>query len=162
MKQNEVNVYEFLPTLRLILNISGFTKMIGKSVVWFNNKEAKSQPFCRIPSGFTEDNIELINYGVEKVIAACEKHKLQPPSECPNRDIYNKYVSTELKELRKLVSMAYLRENYTDIPSSTWNKKVNNSPNRDKVAQFTEADIQQINNGIDKIAKLLRSVKITL
>jgi len=162
MEQIEVNVYEYLPTFRKLLNVSGFTKLIGKSIVWFNNKESKSQAFERIPNGFTEDNVELINYGLEKVVAACEKHRLQPPSECPNREIYNKYVSIELKELRKLVNMVYLRENYTDIPQSSWNKKINNFPNRGTVSQFTETDISQINQGIDKVAELLRSIKVTL
>lgn len=162
MEQNEVNVYEVLPTLRKVLNMKGFTKLLGKSLVWFNNKESSDRSFGRIAPGFTEDNVELINYGLEKVVESCVKHRLQPTSECPNREIYNKYVGTELKELRKLVSMVYIRENYTEIPESSWNKKMNNSPNRGTVAQFTEADIQQINHGIDKVAELLSSIKIIL
>ena len=112
--------------------------------------------------GFTEDNVELINYGLEKVVSACEKHRLHPLSECPNREIYNKYVSTELKALRKLVSLVYIRENYTTITKSSFDKKLINAVNRATVAQFTEADIQQINHGIDKVAELLRSIKVTL
>ena len=162
MEQKEIVVYEALPLLREVLNVSGFTKMIGKADVWFNNKESRQEAFGKITPGFTEDNVELINYGLEKVVDACEKHRLQPPSECANRDIYNKYVGIQIKELRKLVSMVYIRENYTRIPESSWNKKVNNSPNRDTVAQFTESDIEQINYGIDKVAELLRSLKITL
>lgn len=162
MKQNEVCVSEFLPTLRQLLNVSGFTKMIGKRPGWFNDKEREDSPFDRMMRGFSEDNVELINYGLEKVVAACEKHRLHPLSECPNREIYNKYVGSELKELRKLVDMVYLRENYTDIPQSSWNKKINNFANRGTVSQFTETDIQQINHGIDKVAELLRSIKVTL
>lgn len=162
MEQKEIVVYEALPLLREVLNVSGFTKMIGKADVWFNNKESRQETFGKITPGFTEDNVELINYGLEKVVDACEKHRLQPPSECANRDIYNKYVGIQIKELRKLVSMVYIRENYTRIPESSWNKKVNNSPNRGTVAQFTESDIEQINYGIDKVAELLRSLKITL
>ena len=162
MEQTEINVYEFLPIARLMLNVSGFTKMIGKSHGWFNNKERDGSPFERLKEGFTEDNIELLNYGLEKVAEACEKHRLQPSSECANREIYNKYVSTELKELRKLVNMVYLREQYTSMPQSSWNKKINNFPNRGTVSQFTDADINEINSGIDKIAEFLRSVKITL
>lgn len=162
MEQKEVVVYEALPLLREVLNVSGFTKMIGKNPGWFNNKEEEESPFERLPPGFTEDNVELINYGLEKVVDACTKRKLHLPSSCPQRDIYNTYVKTELKELRKLISMVYLRENYTEIPTSSWNKKLNNFPNRGTVAQFTEADIEQINHGIDKVAELLRSLKITL
>lgn len=162
MEQKEIVVYEALPLLREVLNVSGFTKMIGKADVWFNNKESRQEIFGKITPGFTEDNVELINYGLEKVVDACEKHRLQPPSECANRDIYNKYVGIQIKELRKLVSMVYIRENYTRIPESSWNKKVNNSPNRGTVAQFTESDIEQINHGIDKVSELLRSLKITL
>lgn len=162
MKQRETNVYEALPLLREVLNVKGFTKLIGKSAVWFNAKEAVESPFERLSVGFSEDNVELITYGLEKVVESCEKHRLQPPSECANREIYNKYVGTEIKELRKLVSMVYIRNNYTSIPESTWNKKVNNSPNRGTVAQFTEADIIQINQGIDKVTELLRSLKVTL
>lgn len=162
MELQEINVYEALPLLREVLNIKGFAKLIGKADVWFNNKESRQEFFGKITPGFTEDNVELITYGLEKVVEACEKHRLQPPSECANREIYNKYVGTEIKELRKLVSMVYIRNNYTSIPESTWNKKVNNSPNRGTVAQFTEADIIQINQGIDKVTELLRSLKITL
>lgn len=162
MEQKEIVVYEALPLLREVLNVSGFTKMIGKTPGWFNNKEEEESPFERMAPGFTEDNVELINYGLEKVVCACIKHKLHLPSSCPQRDIYNTYVKTELKELRKLVSMVYLRENYTEIPTSSWNKKLNNFPNRGTVAQFTETDIDQINYGIDKVAELLGSLKITL
>lgn len=58
--------------------------------------------------------------------------------------------------------MVYLRENYTTIPQSSWNKKLNNFPNRGTVFQFTEDDIAQINQGIGKVTELLRSLKITL
>lgn len=162
MEQKEIVVYEALPLLREVLNVSGFTKIIGKTPGWFNNKEEEESPFERMVPGFTEDNVELINYGLEKVVDACAKHRLHLPSSCPQRDIYNTYVKTELKELRKLVSMVYLRENYTEIPTSSWNKKLNNFQNRGTVSQFTEADIEQINYGIDKVAELLRSLKITL
>ena len=162
MEQKEISVYEVLPLLREVLNVSGFTKMIGKNPGWFNNKEEEDSPFERMCPGFTEDNVELINYGLEKVVEACTKHKLHMPSSCPQRDIYNTYVQTELKQLRKLVSMVYLRENYTEIPTSSWNKKLNNFPNRGTVAQFTEEDIKQINYGIDKVSELLRTLKITL
>ena len=162
MEQQEITIIDALPLLREVLNVSGFTKMIGKNPGWFNNKEEEKTPFDRMAPGFTADNVELINYGLEKVVDACKKHKLHLPSSCPQRDIYNTYVKTELKELRKLVSMVYLRENYTDIPTSSWNKKLNNFPNRGTVAQFTEDDIEQINNAMDKIAELISSLKVTL
>lgn len=162
MKQNEVNIKECLPMLRQVLNISGFARLMGKKQSWFSDKERDDTPFESLQRGFTEDNIELINYGLDKVVAACAKHRLQHPSECSNREIYNKYVSAELKELRKLVSMVYLRENYTKIPQSSWNKKINNFSNRGTIYQFTESDIQQINHGIDKVAELLSSIKVTL
>lgn len=158
----EANIYECLPTLRVMLNLSGLAKLIGKTPNWFNNKEQGVAPFERMEAGFTEDNIELLNYGLEKVVESCHKHRLQPPSECPNRDIYNKYVKTELKELRKLVSMVYLREKYTSIPQSSWNKKINNFANRGAVSQFTEADISEINSGIDAIADTLSNLKVVL
>lgn len=162
MEQKEININEALPLLREVLNVSGFTKMIGKSPGWFNDKEEGVAPFERMIQGFTDDNVELINYGLEKVVASCDKHKLHLPSSCSNREIYNTYVKTELKELRKLVSMVYLRENYTQIPTSSWNKKLNNFQNRGTVSQFTEADIEQINHGIDKVSELLCSLKVTL
>lgn len=162
MEQNEVNVYEAAPMLKQILNLSGFGKIIGKGASWFHEKSIRRCPFERMEPGFTEDNVELINYGLEKVVAACGKHRLQPPSECSNREIYNKYVSTELKTLRKLVSMVYIRENYTTITKSSFDKKLINAANRGTVAQFTETDVLQINNGIDKVAELLRTIKIVL
>ena len=162
MEINRISIYEALPLLREVLNVSGFFKLIGKSGSWFNNKEGMKQAYDTIPMGFTQDNIELINYGLEKVVEACHKHKLKLPSECPDRDIYNKYVKTELRDLRKLVSLVYIRENYTQIPVSSWNKKLINTPNRGTVAQFTSEDIKHINQGIDKVAELLASMNITL
>ena len=47
MEQRETNVYEALPLLREVLNVKGFTKLIGKSAVWFNAKEAVESPFER-------------------------------------------------------------------------------------------------------------------
>lgn len=162
MKQTEVNVYEAIPMLKQVLNQSGFGKLIGKSANWLHEKSARRFPFERMEPGFTEDNVELINYGLEKVVTACEKHRLHPLSECPNREIYNKYVGTELKALRKLVSLVYIRENYTTLTKSSFDKKLINAANRGTVAQFTEADIQQINHGIDKVAEFLSSIKIIL
>ena len=157
-----MNVYEASPMLKQVLNLSGFGRLIGKGASWFHEKSIRRCPFDRMEPGFTEDNVELINYGLEKVVSACEKHRLHPLSECPNREIYNKYVSTELKALRKLVSLVYIRENYTTITKSSFDKKLINAVNRATVAQFTEDDIQQINHGIDKVAELLRSIKVTL
>lgn len=162
MKQKTIDVYESIPFLKEILNMSGFGKLIGKSSNWIHEKSIKRCMFERMEPGFSVDNVELINYGLDKVVESCRKHKLQPPSECPNRDIYNKYVKTELKELRKLVSLVYLRENYTTITKSTFDKKLINAVNRGTVAQFTEEDIIQINRGIDKIAELLSSIHVTL
>lgn len=162
MEQQEINVYEAIPLLKEVLNQSGFAKLIGKSTNWIHEKSIQRCMFERMDPGFSEDNVELLNYGIEKVVEVCESHRLQPPSECSNRDIYNTYVKTELKEIRKLVSMVYLRENYTTIPQSSWNKKLNNFANRGTVFQFTEDDISQINQGIEKVAELLRSFKITL
>lgn len=162
MEQNEVNVYEAVPLFKQVLNLSGFGKLIGKATNWIHEKSMRRCPFERMDPGFSEDNVELLNYGLEKVVESCMKHRLHPLSECPNREIYNKYVSTELKELRKLVSLVYIRENYTTITKSSFDKKLTNAANRDKVAQFTEEDIQQINNGIDKVAELLASLKITV
>lgn len=162
MENKEVNVYEAVPLFKQVLNFSGFCKMIGKSASWIHDKSTKRSVFERMEPGFTADNVELINYGLEKVVESCHKHKLQPPSECPNREIYNKYVKTELKELRKLVSLVYIRENYTAITKSTFDKKLINAANRGTVAQFTEDDINQINHGIDKVAELIGSLHITL
>lgn len=162
MEQKEISIYEVIPLLREVLNLSGFAKVIGKSTSWINNKESRTQFLERMEPGFTEDNVELVNYGLDKVIESCGKHKLHLPSSCPNREIYNTYVKTELKDLRKLVSMVYLRENYTSITKSSFDKKLINAANRGTVAQFTEDDIQQINYGIDKISELLSSLKITL
>ncbi len=162
MEQQEINVYEAIPLLKEVLNQSGFSKLIGKSSNWLHEKSIQRSPLERMVPGFTEDNVELINYGLEKVAEACDKHILHLPSLCQERDIYNKYVKTELKDLRKLVSFVYLRENYTNITKSTFDKKLINAANRGAVAQFTEEDIKQINFGIEKTSQLLRSLKITL
>lgn len=162
MSQQEINVYEALPLLREVLNVSGFTKIIGRTPGWFNLKERIESPFERLPVGFTEDNIELLNYGLEKVVECCEKHRLHRPSSCSNREVYNTYVKTELKELRKLISMVYIRENFTTIAKSSWSNKMNNVLDRGRVSQFSEKDIDEINLGIDKITELIRTLKITL
>lgn len=162
MEQQEISIYEAVPLLKEVLNQTGFAKLIGKSSCWLHEKSIRRCMFERMEPGFTSDNVELVCYGVEKVVEACEKHKLHLPSSCPQRDIYNKYVKTELKELRKLISFVYLRENYTSITKSSFDKKLINAANRGTVAQFTEADIDQINYGIDKVAELLSSLKITL
>lgn len=82
MEQKEITINDALPLLREVLNVSGFTKMIGKNPGWFNNKEEEESPFERLVPGFTADNVELINYGLEKVVEACVKHKLHLPSSC--------------------------------------------------------------------------------
>jgi hypothetical protein len=92
MEQQEINVYEAIPLLKEVLNQSGFAKLIGKSTNWIHEKSIQRCMFERMDPGFSEDNVELLNYGIEKVVEVCESHRLQPPSECSNRDIYNTYV----------------------------------------------------------------------
>lgn len=160
MEKNQINIYEAMPMLRNVLNLSGFAKSIGKTNSWFNNKEQKLE-FPRVIPGFSQANVDLINYHLERAAEFCEKHVLHLPKNS-EREIYNKYVKAELKDLRKIISLVYLRENYTKIPKNSWGKKLVNVANRSAVAQFTEEDIKQINEGIIAIAKLLHSIHLTV
>lgn len=162
MAKRKICIEEVAPILKQILNMNGFCKMIGKSASWFHDKVNKRVSIARVVPGFTSDNIELINNGIKQVVDYAKKHTLQLPEECPNREIYNKYIQSELKDLRKLVRLIYIRENYTDIPKSSFDKKLINAVNRGTVAQFTDSDVRQINNGIEKIVEFLSSLEITL
>ena len=162
MEQKEISIQEALPILKEMLNISGLTNLMGKSVSWFAGKEVDREvsfiDFC----GFTDENIELINKSINHIADECESHLLDLPTDNINRKEYNEYVSRELKEVRKSISFVYLREKYTTIGEQTFSRKLRLAPNRNNVFQFTTSDIVQINAGLKAISEQLRSMKIIL
>lgn len=161
MEQKEISIQEALPILKEMLNISGLTKLIGKSPSWFLSKEKeKSAPFALSSPGFADKDIELVNKSLSLVADACESHMVTPPTEGISRREYHASVVEQLKGIRKLISFVYLREKYTTISEQSLSRKLRSAPNNGSICMFTESDIIQINAALKNISEYLRSLKI--
>lgn len=162
MEERRISIHEALPILREVLNMSGFTKLMGKSVSWFHDKEEERTPDFVATGGFSDANIVLINESLNRIADECDTHRLSFPAEGVSWKEHSLYVSKELKELRKLISFVYLREKHTSISKQSFGRKLRGDVVGNYTCQFTEADIMQINEGLKSIADMLRSFKITV
>ena len=162
MEERRISIHEALPILREVLNVSGLTKLMGKSSSWVYNKVSDRVVLPRLSSGFTDDNIKLINESLRHIADECESRIILPPSEGTTRKEHSEYVTRELKELRKLIYLPYLREKHTTISERSFGRKLRGDVNGASIYQFTSSDIQQINEGLKSIAAMLRSFKITV
>lgn len=121
----EMNIYDAIPLLNEMLNVSGFCKEILKKVgTWISTKSRRLE-FYSIKPGFSNTDVKLMNQGMQDVADFCIAHILRLPSEYNDKDIYAQYAIQVLKDLRSVISMPYLRENYTNIARKTFTHKVN-------------------------------------
>lgn len=159
----EMNIYDAIPMLNGMLNISGFCRIILNKVGTWINTKTRRQEFYTVKPGFNEVDVEIMNKGMQDVAEFCHAHVLKLPSECNDKSIYAKYVVETLKELRSVISMPYLRENHTSIAKKTFTDKMRIAINRNgKPCYFTEKDITEINAGIIKMADTFSRLKFTL
>ncbi len=163
MEKMEINIYEAKELLYNMLNVEGFNKRIlGKSKKWTYSKYDMTERLD-IRVGYNDDDILLMNKGLMEVAEFCNKRVLKLPSECNDSTIYAAYVSKQLKELRGVIKLPYLREKYTSMAQRTFNCKLNSTPNRHgKPNRFSDNDIVEINNGIKSFAEIFSSITLTL
>lgn len=163
MEEIKMNIYDAKMMLSKILNVKGFdVKVLKKQHAWLPNKYACKE-FYTVKPGFNEKDIELINSGLMYLSEYCRKRVLKLPSECNDSDIYGQYVAKQLGELREVISLPYLRKNYTSIADKTFIKKMRQSINRNgKPYHFTDADITSINAGINGMADMFSRLRLTL
>ncbi len=163
MEKIEINIYEAKELLYNMLNVQGFNKRIlGKSKSWTDSKYNMTERLG-IRVGYNDDDILLMNKGLMEVAEFCYNRMLKLPSECIDSTIYAVYVSKQLKELREIIKLPYLREKYTSMAQRTFNYKLNSTLNRHgKPNRFSENDIAEINNGIKSFAELFASLTLTL
>lgn len=163
MEKIKVNVYEAVPVLVNILNLSGFTKMfLRKSERWLPNKFNKIS-FGNVRPGFDQKDIDLLNSAVIQTAEHIRTLVIKGPESCSDRDIYNTYIGSRLKEARKIMSLRYLCEKSLTISYGTFANKLRNDKNRNgKPNQFSEEEISSINNGLKQIASYLDSLVLVL
>lgn len=163
MEDIVLNVYEAKSLLDDMLNVKGFcSKILKKSPAWIPNKYARKE-FYTVTPGFSADNIDLINNGLRELSEFCKRRILKLPSECNDREIYGQYAAKQLKELREVISMVHLRENYTSIAKKTYGCKLRMDVNKNgKPCYFTDSDIASINNGITQMADTFSRLKLTI
>ena len=162
MEQKEISIHEALPILKEVLNMSGLTKLMGKSESWFNNKLNGRAFLPRLNPGFTDENMELVNSAIYQIADECESHLIEPLAEGVDRKEHHAYAVNQLKEIRKLISFVYLREKHTTISEQSLSRKLRSAPNKGSICMFTESDISQINEGLKAVAQQLRSMKIII
>lgn len=163
MEEIKINVYESKELLYKMLNVKGFNeRILKKSPSWTNDKYLLRQ-FGNVKPGFCEKDIELYNSGLRILAEYCSKRILKLPSECGDPEIYAQYVSKFLKELRSVISIQYIVENYTTMAKKTFGKKIRGDiAANGKPARFSEDNIVEINEGIRKMSSIFRSITLTL
>lgn len=163
MEEIKINVYESKELLYKMLNVKGFNeRILKKSHKWTDSKYSRNS-FGNVKPGFSEKDIVLYNNGLRTLSEFCEKKILKLPSECGDPEIYSEYASKLLKELRCVISMQYLCENYTSIAKTTFGKKLRGEIGANgKPVRFKEYDILEINEGIRKMSSFFQSITLTL
>lgn len=163
MEEIKMNVYESRQLVENMLNVKGFNvKILKKSPTWTTTKYLKRE-FGNVKPGFSERDIELYNSGLYSLSEYCNKRILKLPSECEDPEIYAQYVAKLIKELRAVISIPYLRENYTSIANKTFGAKLRSDIGRNgKPIRFKEDDILEINEGLRKMSSIFQSITLTL
>lgn len=163
MEEIRMNIYDARTLLSDLLNVSGFDmKILKKQHAWLPNKYACKE-FYSVKPGFNEKDIELINKGLIELATFCRSHLLKLPSECNDAEIYAQYAEKQLKELREVISMPYLRTHYTTIGEKVFIKKMRQTMNVNKKPyRFTDSDITSINAGIASMADIFSRLMLTL
>ena len=158
-----INVYEAVPVLTKMLNVSGFTKkFLKKSGNWLYDKYDKSEFYSVVP-GFNANDIALIESALRSTSEYCSERMLKLPSECNDPDIYAAYVAKTVKELRSLISMSYICGNYCSFTLETMQRKASGVANSNgKPRRFTDKDVIEINTGIKAVADMFARMKLTL
>lgn len=163
MNEIIMNVYEAVPVLREMLNISGFcTKVLKSSRYWLDGKYERKE-FYNVKPGFGETDVAAVNDGLKAVSKFCVDRILKSPLECADIEIYGKYASRQLKELRAIISMPYLRTKHTSMAEETFGKKMRLAMNKNgKPSRFSDKDIEEINTGILAMAETFSRIELTL
>lgn len=159
----DINIYEAMPLLQEMLNISGVQKrFIKKSHNWLQNKLLRGE-FYSCPIGFTQSDVDLLNEALASTAEYISARVLKLPSECNDVDIYQAYAAKTIKELRLLISMSYICEHYCDFNLRTMQKKVRGELNaKGYPNRINEKNVQEINTGIRSVAELLSNIHLTL
>ena len=163
MNEIVINVYEAVPVLTKMLNVSGFAKkFLKKSGNWLYSKYKKSEFYSVVP-GFNANDIALIESALKSASEYCSERMLKLPSECNDPDIYAAYIVKEVKELRSVISMVYICDNYCSFKLITMQMKIRgNFRGNGKPMRFNDRDINEINTGIKAVADMLSRIKLTL
>lgn len=158
-----MNVYEAVPVLTKMLNVSGFTKkFLKKSGNWLYSKCEKSEFYFVVP-GFNTNDIVLIETALKATSEYCSERMLKLPSECNDPDIYAAYIAKTIKELRSLISMSYICGNFCSFTLETMQRKATGVANSNgKPRRFTDKDVIEINTGIKAVTDMLSRIKLTL
>ena len=163
MEEIKINVYESKELLYKMLNVKGFNERILKKGSTWTNAKYSLKEFGNVHPGFSESDICIYNKGLQDLAEYCSKRILKLPSECGDQEIYAEYVSKLLKELRDVISIPYLRKNFTTIAEKTFGNKLRGDIGKNgKPVRFKEYDIQEINEGIRKMSSIFQSITLTL
>lgn len=158
-----INVYEAVPVLTKMLNVSGFTKkLLKKNGNWLYNKYDKSEFYSVVP-GFTANDIALVEGALKSTSEYCIERMLKLPSECNDPEIYAAYIIKTIKELRSLISMSYVCDNYCSFKLRTMQAKIRGDVRGNgKPMRFSDGDVNEINAGIKSVTDMLSRIKLTL
>ena len=153
-------ITEAIPFIKERVNMSYITSSLNKSVSWFHSKCTDVAVDYRF--GFNQKDCEQLNAVLKSIANTCMEHILEPPSVSTSNIVYSMYVASTIKELRKCISMKYLRENYTTIGRASWCNKLALRKTGKCINYFSAKNVEEINNGIISTANFLLSIKIVL
>ena len=150
----KINIYKGLPMVMEKINTVALAAVIGRSDAWIYYKLTHSVK-KGYEQSFKEEDLPLINNGLEILGSEIASSKV----------IYNtdrEDVITQLKELRKLVSMPYIYEKILNVKKSWIDSRMKARSKEGKACSFKEDDILRINMAAMQIANELRTIEMTL
>ena len=150
----KINIYKGLPMVMEKINTVALAAVIGRVDTWLHNKLRHIVVKGRVQE-FKEEDLPLINKGLEMLGSEIASSMV----------VYNadrEDVITQLRELRKLVSMPYIYENVLNVKKSWIDSRMRVRSKEGKACSFKEDDILRINMAAMQIANELRSIEFVL
>lgn len=150
----QINIYKGLPMVLEKINAVALAAVIGKSSTWayqkLNNCIVKG-----MRKEFKEEDLPLMNNGLSALGAEIVSELVEYSED---RDA----VISQVKELRKLVSMPYIYTVALKVKKGWFESRMRPRSKDGKACSFKEDDILRINMAAMQIANELKSIELTL
>lgn len=150
----QINIYKGLPMVLEKINTVALAAVMGRSDSWIRNKL-----YHHVIKGqakeFVEEDLAIINGALEALGSEIASELIEYSDD---RDA----VISQVKELRKMVSMPYIYLEVLKVKKAWFESRMRPRSKEGKACSFKEDDILRINMAAMQIANELKSIELTL